>query len=65
MMSIEGKLRIVKTWSVIHLDLVKKFKSAKFKQGLKHIASSEEYARLLTSILKFFVPPQTAEAMSQ
>lgn len=39
--------------------MLRKFKKLKYKVGIKYIASSEEYARLFTSILKFFVPPQT------
>jgi hypothetical protein len=30
-MNIEEKLRLVKTWCIIHLDMIKKFKKQKFK----------------------------------
>ncbi len=63
-MNIEQKLTIVKTWSVIHLDMLKKFKKEKFKVGIKYIAASEEYARLFSSILKFFIPPMTPQAIA-
>lgn len=57
-MSIEDKLRLVKTWCVMHLDMIKKFKKQKFKEGIKCFAASEEYGRLFISILKFLIPPQ-------
>lgn len=37
--------------------MIKKFKSEKFKIGLKMMVANEEYGRLFASILKFFVPP--------
>jgi hypothetical protein len=63
-MNITEQLTIVKTWTVIHLEMIKKFKSEKFKQGLKLMVTNEEYGRLFSSILKFFVPPQTQNRMS-
>jgi hypothetical protein len=62
-MNIEQKLFMVRTWALIHLEMIKKFKKEKFKQGLKILISSEEYGRLFASILKFFVPPQNPQAM--
>lgn len=56
---------MVKTWSLIHLEMIKKFKKEKFKQGLKILISTDEYGRLFNSILKFFVPPQNMQAMHQ
>lgn len=56
-MSVEQKLHLIKTWTVIHLEMLKKFK--KMRVGMKIIASSDEYARLFQSILRFFVPPQS------
>jgi len=57
-MSIEDKLRLVKTWCVMHLDMIKKCKKQKFKEGIKCLAGSEEYGSLFISILKYLIPPQ-------
>jgi hypothetical protein len=62
-MNIEEKLRLVKTWCVIHLDILKKFKKHKFSEGQKFFASSDDYSRLFLSLIKFFIPPQTQEAL--
>jgi|LauGreDrversion4_2_1035121.scaffolds.fasta_scaffold1438669_2 hypothetical protein len=56
---------MVRTWALIHLEMIKKFKKEKFKQGLRILISSDEYGRLFASILKFFVPPQSMQAMNQ
>jgi hypothetical protein len=63
-MNIEQKLTIVKTWSVIHLDMLKKFTEQYNKVEIKYIPASEEYARLFSSILKFFIPPMTPQAIA-
>jgi len=55
---------MVRTWALIHLEMIKKFKKEKFKQGLRILISSDEYGRLFASILKFFVPPQSMQAMN-
>lgn len=65
MLPIDQKLHIVRTWAVIHFEMLKKYKSLKVKKGLKLIAGSDEYGRLFSSVLKFFVPPQTQEAMQR
>jgi hypothetical protein len=48
-------MNIVKTWAVIHFEMLQKFKHNKFKKGIKFIASSDEYCRMFQSIIKFFV----------
>jgi len=62
-MNIEEKLRLVKTWCVIHLDMLKKFKKQKFTEGLKCFAGSEEYARIFFAILKCIIPIQAPSGM--
>ena len=55
------KLQIVKTWTQIHLEMLQKFKRAEFKQGIKYMAASDDYARIFASILKFYVPPLNSD----
>lgn len=42
--------------------MLRKFKRMKFRVGINFIASSEEYAKLFNSILKFYVPPSNMNA---
>ena len=56
-LSIEEKLNVIRTWSVIHLEVLRRFKKYKNKKGTKFFAGSDDYAKLFTSILRFFVPP--------
>ncbi|CDW80715.1 UNKNOWN [Stylonychia lemnae] len=56
-LNISENLQIVKTWALIHVEMLQKFKKLKFKAGIKFIAASDDYARQFNSILKFYVPP--------
>jgi len=55
----------VKTWAAVHFEMLSKFKKLKFKVGIRFLVSSEDYAKIFNSILKFYVPPMslTAEAL--
>jgi hypothetical protein len=50
-------LALIKTWAIIHHEILSKFKNLKFNKGIKAIASSDEYARQFNSILKLYAPP--------
>ena len=50
-------MSIAKTWAIIHLEMLQKFKELKFNLGIKHVAGSDDYCKIFTSVLKLYCPP--------
>jgi hypothetical protein len=50
-----SEVTILKTWTNIHLEMLQKYKSLKYNAGIKYIAGIDEYSKILSSFLKFYV----------